>query len=166
MKPIFVTGTLLFLVLLVIFLVLAPSSNVEKETANLEEQLTSVDRAELSNKTESRQDAELAANEVNSENRRRNMQEAYSKLELSRKQLKSSANLLKAKIWGLKLPGAQAGFVSNKMLQAFAYLKNPEMLGAYFEVEDIQIELKKVKAMQKNLEEIEQLLLSLKTNGS
>lgn len=86
------------------------------------------------------------------------MQTAFAKLEQSRRQLKSRANLLKSKIWGLELPVEQANTVSKNMRQVYAYLKSPPLLGAYFDVDEIQIEIRKVAAMQAGLNAAEQLI--------
>lgn len=109
-------------------------------------------------KAESLQDTSKQMINTGHENRRYDMQATFLKLQQSRKQLKSSANLLKSKIWGLKLPAEQARTVSKKMRQAYAYLKNPPMLGAYFEMDEIHHELRKVEAMQESLNEIEQII--------
>jgi len=103
--------------------------------------------------------------DVNIEKRRIEMQTAFSSLEKSRKELKSRANLLKSKIWGRELPAEKAKMISYKMRQAYAYLKNPPMLGAYYGVNDIQSEHKKVRAMLDELAKVEQLIAVLPQNS-
>jgi len=104
--------------------------------------------------------------EASDERHRNDMREAFSTLQQSRKQLRSRANLIKSKIWGLELPSQQAKAVSKKLRRVFAYLKNPPMLGAYFEVKEIQSEVKKVMALQEGLNEVEHLIRASQTNNS
>ena len=113
---------------------------------------------ELTEETDMKQDAAQEIDDAGIENRRNDMMKAYSQLQQSREKLKSHANLLKSKIWGLELPTEQARSVSRKMHQAYAYLKNPPMLGAYFELDEIRRESRKVKAMRKELMEVEQTI--------
>lgn len=110
------------------------------------------------NMAPSAQDSASQIIDNSDQNRRNDMRAAYAKLEQARKLLKSQANLLKSKIWGLQLPAEQANNVSKKMRQVYAYLKNPPMLGAYFELDEIHIEIRKVEAMQEGLNEAEQLI--------
>ena len=83
--------------------------------------------SEVTEETDTKQDAAPEIDDAGVENRRNEMMKAYSQLQQSRQQLKSHANLLKSKIWGLELPTEQARNVSRKMHQAYAYLKNPPM---------------------------------------
>ena len=79
--------------------------------------------------------------------RRQQMQDVFSELKNRRQTLKSRANLLKSKIWQLTMPPDQAALVSEKLHQAYAYLKNPAMLGAYHQSAQMQREIKQVDAM-------------------
>lgn len=90
--------------------------------------------------------------------RRLAMQSRFDDLQLQRRSLESKARLLKSKIWNLSLPPEQAKSVSYKMRQAFAYLKNPSMLGAFHEVEDIEREMRKIDAIMTGLSEAEALI--------
>jgi hypothetical protein len=144
-----ITVALLSLVTLISYLVLAPSANEEN---NIDRQM------QQDNLNEQITEDKLTVSAAEHETRRIKMQEAYAKLELSRKQLKSRANLLKSKMWGVELPNEQAAFVSNNMRQTYSYLKNPAMLGAYFDVKEIEIEQKKIASMRDKLDEIEKIL--------
>ena len=158
MKIPVITVSLFILVLVISYLILAPSGEVENQAGkSLQQSHLNEGKSGFTNNGLD-QDENILSTESNNENRRINMQEAYAKLELSRKHLKSRANLLKSKMWGMELPKEQAAFVSNNMRQAYAYLKNPAMLGAYFEEEEIHIELKKITAMHEDLNEIEKIL--------
>jgi hypothetical protein len=158
MKIPVITVSLLILVLMISYLVLAPSGEVENQAGKSLKQFNQNEGKSGFTNNGLDQDENFLITDLNNESRRINMQEAYAKLELSRKHLKSRANLLKSKMWGMELPKKQAAFVSNNMRQAYAYLKNPAMLGAYFEEEEIQIELKQLTAMHEDLNEIEKIL--------
>lgn len=162
MKIPVITVSLLILVLLISYLILAPSGGVEDQAGNSLEQSNLNEVKVASRETSLIQDESILSTDSNNEKRRIIMQEAYAKLELSRKELKSRANLLKSKMWGKELPKEQAVFVSNNMRQVYAYLKNPAMLGAYFDIEEIQIELRKIMSMYEDLNKIEKILIASK----
>lgn len=92
------------------------------------------------------------------EARRAAMHTAFAGLQDLRSQLKSRANFLKSRIWGLELPAAQAREISDKMKQAYVYLKNPLMLGAYADVSAIDRESRRVLAMLEDLNEVETVI--------
>ena len=100
--------------------------------------------------------------ELEQQQRREKMQEAYAKLEQDRKQLRSTANLLKSLSWGLELPKGEARRVNDAMRQAYAYLKNPAQLGAYYQVADIELESRKIEAMVSELNGVEAVLKALR----
>jgi hypothetical protein len=155
MKIPLIAASLLLLVLMLSYFVLAPTSDVNTESVNKMKVEEITDNEIMLNSPHSTE--ELDQETVN-ENRRKEMQRAYADLEMTRKQLKSRANLLKGKIWARELPKEQAAFVSHNMRKAFAYLKNPAMLGAYFELEEIRVEEKRVSAILNNLDKVEALL--------
>lgn len=97
--------------------------------------------------------------------RREQMEAAFSTLQESRRILKSRANLVKSRIWGLELPPDQAKDVSNTMKQAYVYLKNPAMLGAYFEVSAIEREARKVNAMLTELEQLDSRIREIRSGS-
>ncbi len=124
-------------------------------------------------KTEPQQTAQVLAGEVASDEsvaeeksatrRRQKMEHAYSGLEQARRSLKSKANMLKSLSWGINLPSAQAQQISHKMREVFVYLKNPPMLGAYYEVADITREIRKIESMMAGLEKAELDLQAART---
>ncbi len=154
----------LILVSTLVYMVLEHEGDREPESeADTVHSSQTVD--ELMDGTGGMQDTALQTAEVKDDNHRKEMQEAYSQLQQSRQQLKSRANLLKSRIWGLELPPEQARSVSKKMRGVYAYLKNPPMLGAYFDVHEIMIDIRKVKAMQAGLQEVEHLISTPKVPG-
>ncbi|NKB36708.1 MAG: hypothetical protein GKR93_05975 [Gammaproteobacteria bacterium] len=92
--------------------------------------------------------------------RRQKMEKAYSELVQARRALKSKANLLKSLSWGIKLPSAEAKQISHSMREVFVYLKNPPMLGAYYDLAEINRELRKIDSMKTGLEGAELILES------
>ena len=108
--------------------------------------------------------AQIVEKGASEEDRVGAMQAAFTDLVDLRKQLKSRANLLKSQIWGLKLPPADAKAVTDTMKRSYAYLKNPAMLGAYLELNDIRREIKSVKAMMDELEMAEKQIKAHKAD--
>ena len=96
--------------------------------------------------------------EAKLEDRRLRMQAVFTDLKAHRQQLKSRANFMKSKIWNLELPAEQAQTVSKNIRQAYAYLKNPAMLGAYHEIQEMQREIKQIDAMLEGLERAEEII--------
>ena len=111
----------------------------------------------------SQADAAAIVDEQNAgSDRRERMQSAFAGLTQARQVLKSKANLLKSLSWGIELPSDQARQISHEMREAYVYLKNPPMLGAYSEVEDIMRESRKVESMMANLEKAELTMQALR----
>lgn len=103
----------------------------------------------------------VAIDDENSEAKRREkMINAYSDLAQARRALKSRVNMLKSLSWGINLPSAQAKQISHTMREVFVYLKNPPMLGAYFELAEITRESRKIDSMVADLEKAELVLHS------
>lgn len=93
-----------------------------------------------------------------SEARRQRMEEAYQRLEQARKDLRRRLDRLKSRLWNLELPAAQARQVSEDMRRGYLMLKNPLLLGAFYDDQGIEREIKKIGAINKNLVEIETLV--------
>ena len=89
----------------------------------------------------------------------------FEDLKAARKELRSRADLLKSRIWDLKLPRDKAKTVSYALHQAYAYLKNPPMLGAYHDVNQIQRETKKINAMLESLVDANRIVEQDKSQG-
>ena len=104
--------------------------------------------------------------EAAAQGRRAAMESAYSSLEELRKELKSRANLLKSRVWGLEMPPEEAKLITHAMKRSYVYLKNPAMLGAYFEIGDIQREMRRVRAMLDELEEVDSLISKYKEGSA
>ena len=104
--------------------------------------------------------------EAAAQGRRAAMESAYSSLEELRKELKSRANLLKSRMWGLEMPPEEAKLITDTMKRSYVYLKNPAMLGAYFEIGDIQREMRRVRAMLDELEEVDSLISKYKEGSA
>ncbi len=156
MKISAVIGALVILVAAILYIVSAPPNHMSQEIGEQEKQSNLTEEDVRSSEAVSTADIDADKEAAYDENRRIEMQTAFSVLEKSRKELKSRANLLKSKIWGRELPAERARMISYKMRQAYAYLKNPPMLGAYFEVNEIQSEINKVRDMLEDLTELEQ----------
>ena len=82
----------------------------------------------------------------------------YAELKKARDALRRQLGKLKARLWNLRLPADQARTVRERMQQGYAILKNPPMLGAFHDVEEVRRELAKVQGASNRLEEIEAIL--------
>ena len=160
MKISLVIAALVIFVVAVRYFVLMPDINRGRVPEQQAAQSSEITKEVAASGIESTQDTIAQDEEINHDSRRNEMHAVFSVLEQSRKQLKSHANLVKSKTWGLELPAEQAKLVSKKLRRVFAYLKNPPMLGAYFEVGEIQNEVKKVYAMNADLNEVEDLIMA------
>ncbi len=86
------------------------------------------------------------------------MKAEYEILELSRKNLKRHLGKLKHDMWGLKFPSDIAKELSTSVMSASKLLKNPHMLGAFSNVEQIKDEVAKVNFAEKSLEEVDEII--------
>ena len=83
----------------------------------------------------------------------------------ARQGLRSRADLLKSRIWDLQLPRADANRISEALHRAYAYLKNPPMLGAYHDRQQLRRERKKIAAMMADLQQAEAIVDAHKNNN-
>lgn len=86
------------------------------------------------------------------------MRAEYETLEDARIKLKKHIGKLKHDMWGLTFPKETAKKVSNAVLGASRLLKNPNMLGAFHNVEQIKDEIAKVNFAQKSLQEVDEII--------
>lgn len=110
---------------------------------------------ELINKNES---SLAKLNAPSSEEKTKLMTAEYDILEQSRKKLKRHLALLKHEMWGLKFPSDTAKQMSMSVMSASKLLKNPHMLGAFLNVEQIKDEIAKVNFAEKSLEEVDVII--------
>lgn len=89
------------------------------------------------------------------ETRRLAMQVAYADLEKDRLLLNRQLGALNAKLWGRRLPAAQARSIQDAMMSAKSLLTNPPLLGAFPDVEKIQHERERLRASLAKLETID-----------
>lgn len=90
---------------------------------------------------------------------------AYEELEEGRKKLKRRLSRLKHDMWGLKFAPDQAKKMSSIMLEGHKLIKNPEMLGAFFTVKQIEDEIAKISFAGKSLNEIDRMIEENKKDG-
>ena len=86
------------------------------------------------------------------------MTAAYDVLEKDRKTLKRRLARLRHDMWDLKFPPEQAREIKEILVNAHKLIKNPDMLGAFSSVDDINNELTKVSFADKSLDRIYQLI--------
>lgn len=91
---------------------------------------------------------------VEMEERARRMREEYTELEHKRDQLGTQLDDLRARIYNVELPSAQAQEINEELMKAFMLINNPPMLGAFHDTRDIRVEINKVERAQEKLEEI------------
>ncbi len=86
------------------------------------------------------------------------MMAEYAILEQGRHNLKRRLARLRHEIWGLKFPTEKAKHINETLLNAHKLLKNPYMLGAFSDVEEIQTEIEKVRFADKSLDQIHTMI--------
>ena len=71
-------------------------------------------------------------------------------------------------MWGLKFPVEEAKEMNEIMLNAHKLIKNPDLLGAFSDIESIKAELDKVIFAEKALEDVKAMIEQNKksTNGT
>ncbi|MBL1142329.1 MAG: hypothetical protein HND53_09895 [Proteobacteria bacterium] len=154
-------GLVLAILIIFGFRLFWPSSESEKSNMTQNEIL----KQDVDKQTEI---SEIADNETESsstelnipsdEEKTKLMTAEFEILEQARKNLKRHIARLKHEMWGLKFPPDIAKKLSKTVLSANKLLKNPHMLGAFSNVQQIKDELAKVEFAEKSLEEIDEIV--------
>ena len=141
---------LVFVILLFFCFILFWPTN-EIDTDRLEKQNTS---------SENTQDEILDSSsiEVNDEDRYESMKSEYNLLDKERRMLKQRLARLKHNMWGLKFEKNTAKEMSEILLNAHKLIKNPDMLGAFSDVESIKDEIMKIKFADKSLDQVSKII--------
>ena len=140
----------------------------DSSTSSVQEEkiVNSVSVEVLKNPTEDRTMPKLniPADEIKSEQ----MAAEYKLLEKARSDLKKQLSRLKHEMWGLKFPVEEAKEMNEIMLNAHKLIKNPDLLGAFSDIESIKAELDKVIFAEKALEDVKAMIEQNKksTNGT
>ncbi len=83
------------------------------------------------------------------------MRAEYARLESARDEVRLRLGRIKARLWKLRLPAAQARAMETQLRQGHALLHNPPMLGAFYDADDIRREITRVTAVGAELEQLE-----------
>lgn len=102
--------------------------------------------------------AAAGTGEDKEQERRAAMQAAYQKLEAARTALRQHLGLLKTDLWDVELPADQARRVTENLKEGYALLRNPLLLGAFHDSQEIQLEIKKIEAVEEKLAGVGKLL--------
>ena len=97
-------------------------------------------------------------NKPSSDEKVKLMTAAYETLESGRKNLKRRLSRLKHELWDLKFEPEKAKMISDTLLEAHKLIKNPEMLGAFAGVQEIEDEIAKIQFADKSLNQIDKLI--------
>jgi len=90
--------------------------------------------------------------------RRAIMEAEFEKLKLSRRNLESRLNRLKAIMWGKKISREETDTINEQMKNGYALLKFQKLLGAYTDAEQINAELTQIEFINNFLKEVEDRL--------
>ena len=82
------------------------------------------------------------------------MRAEYAVLEKQREALQKQLDDLRSRLFNVKLPVKQANELNDQMMTAYLLLRNPPMLGAFSNVQDIRHEIDRVKAAQDDMVEV------------
>ena len=97
-------------------------------------------------------------NVPNDESKRKLMAVEFERLEEARNDLKRHIALLKHQMWGLRFPPEVSKKISQTVLGANRLLKNPHMLGAFHNVEQIKDEIAKIDYANSTLVEVDEIV--------
>ena len=86
------------------------------------------------------------------------MKAEYLILQKDRKNLKRRLSRLKHDMWGLSFDPEMAKKMSEIMLNAYKLIKNPNMLGAFSSVKEIQDEIAKIKFAKNAIKQVRELI--------
>lgn len=100
----------------------------------------------------------LQKDNIAAEDKTAEMQITYEELELERKKLKRQLARTKHLLWGITFPPEQAKEINKIMLNAHQFEKTPRMLGAFHDVDEIKVEIEKVKYAIQSLQELKSLV--------
>ena len=102
----------------------------------------------------------------NDDERNEIMTSEYKVLEKERGVLKQRLARLKHHMWGLKFEKNKAKEMNEILLNAHRLIKNPNMLGAFFDVESIRDETMKLKFANKSLDRVTEIILQKKQDNN
>ena len=90
--------------------------------------------------------------------RQESMKIEYEVLEKQRRALKQRLARLKHSMWGLEFEKAKAKDISEILINAHKFIKNPDMLGAFSDITEIRDETLKIKFANKSLDQISEII--------
>tara|TARA_B100001250_G_C19745490_1_gene765107 strand:+ start:285 stop:761 length:477 start_codon:yes stop_codon:yes gene_type:complete len=134
-----------------------------------ENNIISMERQSISPETsEKSQNETLASEEINrnDEERYEAMKYEYKILEKERRILKQRLARLKHNMWGLKFEKNKAKEMSEILLNAHKFIKNPRMLGAFSDVDSIKDEIMKLRFSNKSLDRVKEIINQTKNNNN
>jgi|GEM_PF-2416820 len=94
------------------------------------------------------------------------MQARYADLKESRKKTRRLLSRLSSRLRHTEFPPEQARKISQKMRRANYQLKNPKLLGAFSDIQEIEHEIEKFNDINAKLDEIKKLLDAKRKNKS
>jgi cell shape-determining protein MreC len=100
-----------------------------------------------------------------SDERTRLMTAEYEILEQERKNLKRQLARLRHDMWGVKFAKDKAKKMSATVMSAANVLRNPDMLGAFSDVDAIKDEITKINFAEKSLQEISDVMKAMKNSS-
>lgn len=105
---------------------------------------------------------EVVTDEISDEERVARLKAEYELLETERKNLKRRLAKLKHEMWGVEFAPEQAKNIQKTLIDAYKLIKNPDMLGAFSNVEAVQAELTKVDFALKSIEQVSEQIIEQK----
>ncbi len=113
--------------------------------------------------TEENDSPSQALNAPSDDERTKLMTAEYEILQQERKKLKRHLARLKHDMWGLKFSREKAKQMSTTVMSASNVLRNPDMLGAFSNVEGIKDEIAKVNFAEKSLQQVSEIIEASKS---
>jgi len=144
-------GLVIAILIIFSFTLFWPSSQPDVSNMTLNENINEQD---VISKSSAAQDESpsLGLNAPSDDEKIRLMTAEYEILEKARKKLKRRLARLKHDMWRLKFIPEKAKQMNKIMMNSHKLINNPDMLGAFSNVEGIKDEIAKIKFAEKSLE--------------
>lgn len=127
----------------------SPTTTNEKKTSN---------EAEIVSDKEDSKPKAIELNTPADDLRLAQMEAEYKILERARRDLKQQLARLRYEMWGLKFPVEQAKEINEIMLNAHKQIKNPDLLGAFSDVQGIKDQIDKITFADKALQDVKTMI--------
>jgi hypothetical protein len=153
-------GLIIAILIIVSLRLFWPSTPYDESKASLNEDVIKEESQQAESLNVAIDENDSPAQELNAldDERTRLMTAEYDILQEERKKLKRHVARLKHDMWGLKFAREKSKQLSASVMGASNLLRNPDMLGAFANVDAIKDEIAKIKFSQNSLQEVSEFI--------